>query len=207
MILLHMAALHAMQDDLSTAHAALNRAKTLLDTLGPTMTAALTEPAAYIAMLEGDPATAETHLRLQYDSLDRMGERGILATTAALLARAIAAQGPARYDEATHLLTISRQAGAGQDLSAQIIGQGLSARILADRGHHAEALELADSAVRLAARTDLLSQHADALLDFAHVLAATGRAAESHAAASQALDLHQCKGNLPGVQESLRYVA
>ena len=206
-ILRHMAGLYAMQDDVSMAHATLNRAKTLLDTLGPTMTAALIEPAAFIAMLAGDPATAETHLRQQYDSLDRMGERGILATTAALLARAVAAQGPGRYDEATHLIAISRQAGAGEDLSAQIVGQGLAARILADRGHHTEARQLADSAVQLAAQTDLISQHADALLDLAHVLAAAGRAAEAHAAASQALDLYQRKGNLPGVRESLRYVA
>src|SRR5262249_40144456 len=38
LILLHMAGLYAMQDDVSTAHATLNRAKTLSDTLGPTMT-------------------------------------------------------------------------------------------------------------------------------------------------------------------------
>ena len=206
-ILLHMAGLYAMQDDVSMAHATLNRAKTLLETLGPTMTAVLIEPAAFIAMLAGDPATAETHLRLQYDSLERMGERGVLATTAALLARAVAAQGPGRYDEATHLIAISRQSGAGEDPSAQIIGQGLAARILADRGHHAEAHELADSAVQLAAQTDLLSQHAEALADLAHVLAAAGHTAEAQAAASQALDLYQCKGNLPGARESLRYGA
>ena len=174
-ILLHMAGLYAMQDDFTTAHAALDRAKALLDTLGPTMTAAITEPAAFIAMLAGDPATAEAHLRLQYESLGRMGERDVLATTAAQLARAIAAQGRSRYDEATHLITISREAGAGEDLSAQIIGQGLSARILADRGQHAEAQELANSAVALAAQTDLLSERADSLLDLAHVLAAAGR--------------------------------
>ena len=189
------------------AHATLNRAKALLDTLGPTLTAALVQPAAFIAMLAGDPATAETHLRLEYEALDRMGERNILATTAALLARAIAAQDPTRHDEAIHLITISRQAGGGEDLSAQVIGQGSAARILADRGHHAEALELARSAVRLAAQTDLLSQHADALLDLAHVLAVAGHRAEAHAAATQALDLHQRKGNLPGVQASRRYTA
>ena len=205
-ILLHMAGLYAMQDNAATAHATLSRAKALLDTLGPTMTAALTEPAALIAMLAGDPATAETHLRLEYESLDRMGEKGILATTAALLAKAIAAQGQSRYDEAAHLITISRDAGADQDLSAQIIGQGLSARILADRGHHAEAEDLARSAVALAAQTDLLSEHADALLDLAHVLAAAGRVPEAHAAATQALHLYQRKGNLPGVRESLRYL-
>jgi hypothetical protein len=77
-ILRHMAGLYAMQDNIATAHATLNRAKTLIDTLGPTMTAALTEPAAFVAMLAGDPATAETHLRLQYESLGRMGEKGYL---------------------------------------------------------------------------------------------------------------------------------
>ena len=206
-ILHHMAGLYAMQDDVATAHAMLNRAKTLLDTLGPTMTAAITQPAAFIAMLAGDPATAEAHLRLDYESLGRMGEREILATTAALLARAIAAQGQNRYDEAIQLITISREAGAGEDLSARIIGQGLEARILADRGRHAEAEELACSAVALAAQTDLLSQHADALLDLAHVLAAAGRGPAAHAAATQALDLYQRKGNLPGARESLRYLA
>ena len=206
-ILRHMAGLYAMQDNVANAHATLNRAKSLLDALGPTMTAALTEPAAFIAMLAGDPATAETHLRLEYESLDRMGEKDYLATTAALLARAIVAQGHHRYDEATQLITISREAGAGEDLSAQIIGQGSSARILAYRGHHAEAEELARSAVALAAQTDLLSQRADTLLDLAQVLAAAGRVAEAHATATQALDLYQRKGNLPGARESLRYLA
>lgn len=202
-----MAGLHAMQDDVATAHKTLNNAKTLLDTLGPTMTAALTEPAAFIAMLAGDPATAETHLRLEYESLDQMGEKGYLATTAALLARAIAAQGQNRYDEAVHLITISREAGADEDLSAQIIGQGLSARILAYRGHRTEAIKLAHSAVALAAQTDLLSQHADTLLDLAQVLAVTGRVPEAYAAAAEALDLYQRKGNLPGARESRRYLA
>jgi DNA-binding SARP family transcriptional activator len=190
-IFLHMAGLHAMQDDVATAHKTLNNAKTLLDTLGPTMTAALTE----------------THLRLEYESLDRMGEKGYLATTAALLARAIAAQGQNRYDEAVHLITISREAGADEDLSAQIIGQGLSARILAYRGHRTEAIKLAHSAVALAAQTDLLSQHADTLLDLAQVLAVTGRVTEAYAAAAEALDLYQRKGNLPGARESRRYLA
>ena len=203
-ILLHLAGLHAMQDHVATADATLNRAKVLLDTLGPTMTAAITQPAAFIAMLAGDPATAETHLRREYESLDRMGERGVLATTAALLARAIAAQGHRRYDEATRLIAISREAGAGEDLSAQIIGQAVAARILADRGHHAEAEELARSAASLAAQTDLLSQRADTLLDLAHVLAVTGRVPEAHAAAAQALHLYQRKGNIPGARGLLR---
>jgi predicted ATPase/DNA-binding SARP family transcriptional activator len=206
-ILLHLAGLYAMQDDVTTAHAMLSDAKTLLGTLGPTMAAALTQPAALIAMLAGDPATAEMHLRREYESLDAMGERRYLATTAVELARAIAAQGQGRYDEATHLIAVSREAAAGEDLSAEAVGQGLSARILADRGRHSEAVVLARSAAALTAQTDLLSQRADTLLDLAHVLAAAGQLPDAHAAATQALDLYRRKGNLPGARDSLRHLA
>jgi DNA-binding SARP family transcriptional activator len=205
-ILLHMAGLYAMQDQAAIAQTTLGRAKSHLDTLGPTMTAAVTEPAAFIAMLAGDHVTAEMHLRLEYESLSQMGEKGFLSTIAALLARAIVAQGGNRYAEASQLIEVSQEAAGSEDLSAQIIGRGLSARILADRGRHAEAVELASSAVALAAQTDLLSQHADALLDLAHAMAMSGRVAEARAAATQALDLYQRKGNLPGARESLGYL-
>jgi DNA-binding SARP family transcriptional activator len=205
-ILKHMAGLYAMQDKVETAHATLSRAKSYLNILGPTMTSAVTQPAAFIAMLDGDPATAEMHLRFAYESLSLMGEKGNLGTTAALLAKAIAAQGGERYAEASQLIAISQEAAAGEDLITQIIGQGLSARMLADRGRHAEATGLASSAVALAAQTDLLSQHADALLDLAHVLAASGRIPEAQAAATKALDLYQRKGNLSGIRESLGYL-
>jgi tetratricopeptide (TPR) repeat protein len=146
------------------------------------------------------------HLRFAYESLSLMGEKDNLATEAALLARAIAAQGQMRYDEASELIAISQEAAAGEDLVTEIIGQALSARLLSDRGRHAKATEVASTAVALAAQTDLLSQHADALLDLAHVLAASDRYPEAQAAATQALDLYQRKGNLPGVREALGYL-
>jgi tetratricopeptide (TPR) repeat protein len=205
-ILNHLAGLYAIQDKVETAHATLSRAKSYLDILGPTMTATFTQPAAFIAMLADDPATAEMHLRFAYESLSLMGEKGNLGTAAALLARAIAVQSGQRYDEVSQLIAISQEAAAGEDLITQIIGQGLSARMHADRGRHAEATGLASSAVALAAQTDLLSQHADALLDLAYVLAASGRFPEARAAAARALDLYQRKGNMPGTRESLSYL-
>jgi predicted ATPase len=203
-ILLHLAGLYAMQDDFTMAYATLNDAKDLLDTLGPTMTAAIIQPAALIAMLAGDSATAEKHLRREYDSLYRIGERYYLATTAAKLARAIAAQGQGRYDEALRLIAMSQESAAGDDLSALAAGQALWARILADRGNHREAERLARSAVALTGQTDLLSEQADAMLDLAHVLVAAGRNPEARSAAAQALDLYQRKGNLPGARDALR---
>jgi ATP/maltotriose-dependent transcriptional regulator MalT len=205
-ILLNLAGLYAMQDDFAAAQETLGSAKSLLEALGPTMTAALVHPAALIAMLAGDPATAESYLRSEYDSLCQMGERRFLATTAATLARAIAAQGPGRYDEAVRLIAISRESAADGDLIAKALGQGVYARILADRGHHRKAEALARSAAALAAQTDLLNHRADIMLELPHVLAAAGQVSEAQSAAAQALDLYQRKGNLPGARETLRYL-
>jgi DNA-binding SARP family transcriptional activator len=206
-ILRHLAGLYAMQDDVTAAHAALSRAKPLVDALGATVTAAVTQPAALVAMLAGDPATAEGYLRQEYDFLDGLGERRYLATTAARLARAIAAQGEHRYDEALDLVAISLEAGAGEDRSAQAVGEGLGARIFADRGQLGKAEDLAQSAATLAAQADLVSEHADILLDLAHVLAVAGRIPQAQQAATHALGLYEGKGNLPGVRESRRFLA
>jgi tetratricopeptide (TPR) repeat protein len=205
-ILMHLAGLYAMQDKFAAAHAALNSATAFVDTLGATVSAAVTQPAAFVAMLAGDPATAEAHLRREYERLAQMGERRLLGTTAATLARAIAAQGPERYDEATQLIAVSKDVGADEDLSTRAVCLGVSARILADRGRYRDAEELARSAAALAAQTDLPSEHADTLLDLAHVLAAAGRIAESRDAGLEALDLYRRKGNLPGSRESRRYL-
>jgi tetratricopeptide (TPR) repeat protein len=148
-----------------------------------------------VAMLAGDAATAEAHLRRDYEGLEAMGEKGYLATTAAFLARAIAADG-GRHREAERFIEVSLEAAGGEDLSAQMVALGLRARILATRGELAEAEELARSAVALAARTDFLSQHGDALLELAFVLDAAGQASDAQAAVSEALGLYRRKGNL-----------
>ena len=175
-ILNHLAGLYAMQDRAEEARQALARGLAAFDELGVTMTSSVTHPASFVAMLAGDAATAEAHLRRDYQRLEEMGERNMLATTAAFLAQALAAQ--------------------GEDLSAQMVWQGLRARILAARGHLREAEELARSAVALAARTDFLNQHGDALLELAVVLDHGGRTPEVRAAVGEALDLYQRKGNL-----------
>jgi hypothetical protein len=68
--------------------------------------------------------------------------------------------------------------------------------MLADRGHHVKATELASSAVALVAQADLLSQHADALLD---PLVSMLRLA--------AIPKRRRKSNLPGTWESLGYLS
>jgi len=193
-ILNHLAGLYAMQDRVAEAGRLLARGMAAFEELGVTMTSSVTHPASFVAMLAGDAATAEAHLRRDYEGLEAMGEKGYLATTAAFLAQAIAAQG--RPEEAERFIQVSREAAGEDDLSAQMVWQGLQARILAARGQLAEAEELARSAVALAARTDFLNQHADALLELAVVLDGADRAADARVAVSDALGLYGRKGNL-----------
>jgi tetratricopeptide (TPR) repeat protein len=128
----------------------------------------------------------------------------MLATTAAFLAQSLAAQG--RPEEAERYIEVSREAAEGEDLSAQMVWQGLKARILAARGRLGEAEELARAAVALAARTDFLNQHGDALLDLAAVLAHAGRTSEVRAVVDEALGLYRRKGNLVSVARARRWM-
>jgi class 3 adenylate cyclase/tetratricopeptide (TPR) repeat protein len=193
-ILNHLAGLYAMQDRVTEARQLLTRGLAAFEELGATMTSSVTHPASFVAMLAGDATTAEAHLRRDYQRLEQMGEHNYLATTAAFLAQAVAAQG--RHDEAERFIQVSRDAGAGEDFLAQVIWQSLLARIVAARGQLAEAEELARAAVALAARTDFLNQHGDALLELAAVLTETGRTPEARTAVGEALGLYERKGNL-----------
>ena len=201
-ILNHLAGLYAMQDRADEARRALARGMTAFEELGVTMTSSVTHPASFVAMLAGDAATAEAHLRRDYQGLEAMGEKGYLATTAAFLAQALAAQG--RLDEAEGFVGVSREAAGGEDLSAQMVWQGLLARILAARGRLGEAEELARSAVAVAARTDFLTQHGDALLGLAAVLAEAGQAPKALAAVDEALGFYERKGNLVAAARARR---
>ena len=203
-ILNHLAGLYAMQDRVAEGGRLLARGMAAFEELGVTMTSSVTHPASFVAMLAGDAATAEAHLRRDYEGLEAMGEKGYLATTAAFLAQAIAAQG--RLEEAERFIEVSREAAGEDDLSAQMVWQGLQARILAARGRLAEAEALARSAVALAARTDFLNQHGDALLELAVVLDGAGRAAEARVAVSDALALYRRKGNLLAVASARRHL-
>jgi DNA-binding SARP family transcriptional activator len=201
-VLNHLAGLYAMRGQVARANLLLARGRAIFDELGATMTSAVTQPASFVAMLTGDAAAAEVHLRRDYDHLERMGEKGYLATTAALLARALAVQG--RHDEAERFIRVSQAAGEGGDLLAQVIWQVALAGILANRGHLVEAERFARAAVTVAERTDFLNYHADALLQLAEVLERASRTMEASSAAVQALNLYEQKRNLLAAESARR---
>jgi len=72
------------------------------------------------------------------------------------------------------------------------------ARVHARREGLEEAEHLAREAVLLAGRSDFLDGNADAFLDLADVLRLGGRRDEATAAAGEALELYERKGNVVG---------
>ena len=129
-----------------------------------------------------------------------MGEKALLASTAAMLAHSVLEQG--RPDEALELTQAAAEMAAADDLSAQIGWRSVRARILAGRGEIAEAKRLSADAVDLAVRTDWLSEHGDALLAEAEVLRLAGEPATAADAIRKAIALYERKGNTIGANRA-----
>jgi DNA-binding SARP family transcriptional activator len=186
------AALHAMAGDFDEARRLVQTADEILSELGD-LQSAIAQQEALVEMLAGEPAAAEARLRSGYERLEQMGEKALLASTAAMLAQALYAQG--RHDEAAQVCEVSEEAAAEDDISAQIGWRGVRAKLrAAERWDEAHAL--AAEAVRLAERTDFLTIHAEALVDLAEVLRQGGRTDEADAALAEALELFERKGDV-----------
>ena len=120
------AGLHAMRGDFDRAFALLDEAQTALDGFSPTVDSAVSYPEVFVAMLATDPARAERHLRAGRRQLEAMGERAVLASTEALLARVVLAQG--RDAEADRLARRAARLTTDMDAVARSRSGGESGR-------------------------------------------------------------------------------
>ena len=150
--------------------------------------------AGHAEMLAGDPAAAETHDRAGFEILERISDRGHLASAAPDLGDAIYAQG--RYDEAAAIAEYAERLTIEGDVDAEVRGKQLAAKVMARRGRFAEADALAEEAVRLVAETDYLELHAFALMSRAEVLRLAGRTADAASTLRDAIELHRREGNV-----------
>ena len=96
------------------------------------MDEAVSHHEALVELLAGRPDVAEAHLRPGYEALERMGERAVLATTAAMLAQAVYLQG--RHAEAAVLCRESERHASPEDVATQAMWRGVAAKIHADGG-------------------------------------------------------------------------
>jgi predicted ATPase/class 3 adenylate cyclase len=195
LVLCALAQLHAMRGEIDRGRELYRSARAVLEDVGGVVAAASTSlDSASVEMLAGDPAAAEAELRRDYETLERMGEKYILPTIAALLGEAICAQG--RYEEAATLSATAEAIGAPDDVDAQALWRCVRARTLAQNGSFAAAEELAREAVELLERTDALVLQADALTALSDVLNLSGQQDEAAETRARAAALYAAKGNL-----------
>jgi tetratricopeptide (TPR) repeat protein len=147
--------------------------------------------AGMLRALAGELVAAEHELRLAYELSRRLGDKQYIAV-APNIAEVLHLQG---RDEEALRFTEEVEATAWVDIPEQFLWRKARAKVLAAQGAGEQAERLAREAVDLAARTDHLEEHADALMTLAEVLRRAGRAAEATPALREALRLYEQKGN------------
>jgi tetratricopeptide (TPR) repeat protein len=195
-----LAVLRAMRGEFEAARSLIREGNAIIEELGRIYSEGISHHQAFVEMLAGQPEVAEERLRRAYERLQEMGEKTLLASTAAFLAQAIYAQD--RTDEAWEFCQVSREVAADGDLSAQVVGKGVHAKLLARQGRGDEAESLAREAVDLAAKTDLLTHHGEAFLDLAEVLELDGHPTEAETALRAGLELFERKGDLVSAERT-----
>ncbi len=186
-----LAVLRAMTGEAAEARRLIAEANAILDELGR-LHSSISHYDAQVEMLAGDPVAAAARLQADVERLEAAGEQALLATTAAMLAQALLAQGHDR--DAASQTEVAERSAAPEDVLTQAIWRGVRAQVLARRGAHEQAEALAREAVALVEPSDALTERGDALLALADILALRGRPAEAAAAAREALELYTRKG-------------
>jgi len=188
-----LAALHAMEGRFDLARTLLASSASAFEELGLGLNSAVSHHAALVELLAANAAEAERSLRLGYLALEQMGDKSLLSTTAAYLARAILTQG--RDEEAGRYAARSDELAGAGDVSTQAMWRGVQARVLARSGRIEDAERLARAAVALLEASDFVNQRGEAQLDLATVLEYDGRRDAAGAALCASLRHFEQKGN------------
>jgi DNA-binding SARP family transcriptional activator/tetratricopeptide (TPR) repeat protein/DNA-binding transcriptional ArsR family regulator len=206
-ILAFLAGLDAMAGRFDSARELAARARTIYEELAWTVSVATNYAtvAADVELLAGHYAQAERILSESCRDLEAWGEQGHLATQSTQLGEAFYGRG--RYEEAIERSRIAEELAATDDAGAQFQWRALRAKALARQGAADEAELLASEAVRRAAATDAVSQHAQVLLAYAEVLQLQGRGTPAAQALEQAIGLQEGKGNMAASRKARSLLA
>ena len=152
----------------------------------------LSQNAAALELLAGDPAAAATVAERGCRILEEAGERAWLSTGACWYAQALYQLG--RLDEADDWARKGLELGGSEDIITQILARQVQAKVLARHGRHAEGERVAQEALALAEATDALIVQGDSFRDLAEVLELAGRSDETAVALREALERYERKG-------------
>jgi len=203
---LHLGRLEAMLGQFEEAREHVAKAQRVSQELGLAFWAAsFRQFSGFVELLAGEPSAAEQHFRSGYEALGRLGEQTYRLTTAAYLAHALYELG--RYEEALDLTRSIEEEAATDDVHTQVLWLGARAKALARLGGSAEAVEIAEKAVVLSQAITDESTRADALTDLAVARSFSGLPAAAAAAAAEALDLYEAKGNVVRVRTTRALLA
>jgi tetratricopeptide (TPR) repeat protein len=203
--LVGLAGLYAQSGRFDEARDLLAQGRAISDELGfRVWVAGFSLAAGDIELLADDPAAAERELRRGHEALEAMGERALLATVAAELARAVCAQG--RYEEAEELTRVSEELARPLDVAAQVSWRTVRAACNAGKDDLEGAESLAREALEAVEQTDDLNRHARVLVGLADVVERSGREGEAASLREQALALYERRGNVVSAR-SLRDLA
>ena len=189
------AIVEAWRGDFDVARELVETAKSLAKEYGFEMDhIAAVATAGHIALLQGDAALAEREAAEVVAFYRAIGDLGHLSSYAPALADALYAQG--RDDEALTLTEEAERVSIQGDTDAAVHWRRVRAKVLARRGRLREAVRLATEAADIARLSDDLDKRGRTLLDLAEVLRFAGRSAEATAAAREAQDTFEHKGNV-----------
>jgi class 3 adenylate cyclase/tetratricopeptide (TPR) repeat protein len=203
-VLLRLACLAAMEGSRDEAQKLYREAKEIAAEMGLNMAGAAlyTEE---VGLLVGDAAFAERELRVAYEELEEMGDRGVRSTAAALLAEALYMLD--RHAESEHFADLSLELTSPEDITSQARGRGVKAKLLAARNEYERAEHLAREAVELLANTDDLFQQSQVLMALADVLEAAGRSEEAIPVLESSAEVSERKGNVVTARKARARVA
>ena len=191
-VLQNLALLEAMGGCCGDARASVDRAQAILAQGGVRRWLGVeAQIRSFIAEADGEFQTAELELR---KGIEIARDKDEFAWLAAYFAQILCKN--ARHEEALAYTVLGEQSRV-IDIEVQVLLRSVRAKVLAARGSSNDAESLAREAVGIAARTDNIVLHADALMDLAHVLGMFGRPAEAKEATAAALQLYEQKGFVP----------
>jgi class 3 adenylate cyclase/tetratricopeptide (TPR) repeat protein len=189
------AIIEAWRGNFDIAHELVETAKSLTKEYGAAMDhASCSTTAGQIALLQGNVVLAEREAAEAVAFYRAIGDVGHLSSYGPALADALYAQG--RDEEASTLTEEAERVSLEGDTDAAVHWRRVRAKILARRSEFDEAVRLATEATGIARLSDDLDKRGRTLMDLAEVLRLTGRPEEAIAAAREALDTFERKGNV-----------
>jgi class 3 adenylate cyclase/tetratricopeptide (TPR) repeat protein len=154
----------------------------------------LSQNVAAVELLAGNATAAAEAAERGCRILEEAGERAFLSTGACWYAHALYVLG--RLDEAWEWARKASELGGSDDSLTQTLARQVQAKVLARRGRHGEAGNLAREAVAISEESDGLIVQAGAWRDLAEVLELAASRDEAAAAVRAALERYERKGAL-----------